>query len=422
MALLDSDRVLENLEREFAEDGQRRRRPPLSPVVVLLATAMAGSALLHAANAPHFFDVYWAYGAFFAAVAWFQVAGAAAVLLRPSRAVLVAVAALNAVVALVWIASRTVGVAIGPLSGSTLPVGTADALATGLELAVVVGAIACIAAPALTDKRPSGVVPATLIAFLVVALAGGTAYAMTVSSTTGTRTIVKVVAAKSSTNANGSGLSTAVGQPHNADEVATANIPDIPLTRDQQTQLAFQLVVARAAALQYPTVADAKKAGMILAGGFAPGSGAHYLAIRNSFADINADGTVNAAHPSSYIYDGTNPDSRIIGLMYTAVDTPTPPQGFAGLNDHWHRHANVCVQYGGAQGLSIPFPADRDVTEAQCAAVNGRFMKQTVWMVHAWVVPGWESPQGVFSHDNPDVKCADGTTHTDKVGFCQGSA
>jgi hypothetical protein len=49
------------------------------------------------------------------------------------------------------------------------------------------------------------------------------------------------------------------------------------------------------------------------------------------------------------------------------------------------------------------------------------FMKQTVWMVHAWVVPGWESPQGVFSHDNPDVKCADGTTHADKVGLCQGT-
>jgi hypothetical protein len=234
---------------------------------------------------------------------------------------------------------------------------------------------------------------------------------------------VKVVAGGAAAKAgSSSGLSSTVGQPHNQDELATQNIPDIPLTRDQQTQLAFQLVVARAAALQYPTVADAKKAGMILAGGFAPGSGAHYLAIRNSLTDINADGTVNAAHPSSYIYDGTNPDSRIIGLMYTAIDTPTPPQGVAGLNDHWHRHSNVCVVYGGAQGISVPYPADRDVTQAQCSAVHGMFMKQTVWMVHAWVVPGWESPQGVFSHDNPDVKCADGTTHTTGAGFCQGSA
>jgi hypothetical protein len=422
MALLDSDRVFENLEREFAEERRHRGRPPLSPVVALLATAMAGSALLHAANAPRFFDQYWAYGAFFAAVAWFQVAGAAAVLLRPSRAVFAAIGALNAVVAAVWIASRTAGVAIGPLSGTKLPVGTADAVATGLELLVVAGAVACLAAPALPKKRPTGLAPATLIAFLVVALAGGTAYAMTVSSTTGTRTVAKIVASgKSAANASSTGLSRTVGQPHNPDEAAVASVPDIPLTRDQQTLLAYQLVEARAAAMQYPTVADATKAGMIVAGGFAPGSGAHYLNYRYSLSDINADGTVNAAHPSSLIYDGTSPDSRVIGVMYTAIDTPTPPQGFAGLNDHWHRHANVCVQFGGGLGLRIPFPADRDVTQAQCSAVHGTFMKQTVWMVHAWVVPGWESPQGVFSHDNPDVKCADGTTHADKVGFCQGT-
>jgi hypothetical protein len=40
---------------------------------------------------------------------------------------------------------------------------------------------------------------------------------------------------------------------------------------------------------------------------------------------------------------------------------------------------------------------------------------------HAWVVPGWESPLGVFSHDNPDVLCADGTTKANAVGFCQGT-
>jgi hypothetical protein len=417
MALLDSDRVLENLEREFDQDRQRRR-PPLSPVVVVLTTAMFGSALLHAANAPHFFHVYWAYGAFFAAVAWFQIVAGTAVLVRPGRAVFVTAAVLNVAVVLVWIASRTVGVAIGPLASTSLSVGTADALAIGLELAVVVGAVACVLKPALTRKRPTAVAPATLIAFLVVAMAGGTAYAITAGTTSGTRTVVRVVTAKSTTGSS-SQLSTAVGQPHNTDEAAVQGEPDIPLTPDQQTAIAFQLVAARSAALKYPTVADATAAHMILAGGFAPGSGAHYISI-GAFNDINPDGSVNAGHPSTYIYDGTNPTSRVIGVMYTAYGD-TAPAGFAGLNDHWHRHANVCVQYGGPQGIGIPFPADRDITEAMCTAVHGLFMKRTVWMVHAWVVPGWESPQGVFSHDNPDVKCADGTTHANKVGFCQGN-
>jgi hypothetical protein len=42
-------------------------------------------------------------------------------------------------------------------------------------------------------------------------------------------------------------------------------------------------------------------------------------------------------------------------------------------------------------------------------------------MLHAWVVPGWESPLGVFSHNNPDVLCADGTVNTDVRGFCRGT-
>ena len=55
-----------------------------------------------------------------------------------------------------------------------------------------------------------------------------------------------------------------------------------------------------------------------------------------------------------------------------------------------------------------------------CAGVGGTLMKITGWMVHAWVVPTWESPLGVFSHDNPNVRCGDGTYKTDKQGFCAG--
>ena len=65
--------------------------------------------------------------------------------------------------------------------------------------------------------------------------------------------------------------------------------------------------------------------------------------------------------------------------------------------------------------------ADADVTEAQCASVGGRYMQTTGWMVHAWVVPSWESPDGVLSHENPNLRCADDTFNTDSVGKCQGT-
>jgi hypothetical protein len=96
------------------------------------------------------------------------------------------------------------------------------------------------------------------------------------------------------------------------------------------------------------------------------------------------------------------------------------PEGFAGPNDHWHRHSGVCVKFTEGK-MEIPFPADRDITKKMCDGKEGMFIDRTQWMVHAWVVPGWDSPDGVFSHDHADLHCADGTDDTDAAGFCVGT-
>ncbi len=152
-------------------------------------------------------------------------------------------------------------------------------------------------------------------------------------------------------------------------------------------------------------------AGYHVIGGFGPGSGAHYI---GGFAGIFGGG-FDPSRPLALIYDGTSPTSQMVGLMYYGMGN-TAPEGFAGPNDHWHRHSNVCTR-----GAEVLFPPDSDVTREQCTALGGFFMQITGWMVHAWVVPGWESPQGVFSHENPNLRCADGTFNTDKIGRCQGS-
>jgi hypothetical protein len=190
--------------------------------------------------------------------------------------------------------------------------------------------------------------------------------------------------------------------------------PDEPLDRLTRAQLALQLAAARDEAMEYPTVADAMASGMRVAGGFAPGSGAHYI---NYSGAVLPDGSFDVSKITSYIYDGVSPDSQIVGLMYYSNANH---EGFAGPNDHWHRHSNVCVKFGG-EGIEVPFPADADVTEKQCSKAGANLMPITGYMVHAWVVPGWESPQGVFSHENLNIRCADGTYDTDKAGFCQGS-
>ena len=75
-------------------------------------------------------------------------------------------------------------------------------------------------------------------------------------------------------------------------------LPYVPLPAGQQALLARQLAQAEQAAMRYPTVKDAKAAGMILAGGMAPGVGAHYQMLSAAtLKGVNPDGTINAAFP-----------------------------------------------------------------------------------------------------------------------------
>lgn len=95
---------------------------------------VAGS--IHAVVAvPHFAE-YWGFGSFFLALGTFQLAWGVQVYRRPSAGLyrIGAVASL-AVIAL-WIASRTVGLPLGPEPGAAESVGPLDALASAIEVAI----------------------------------------------------------------------------------------------------------------------------------------------------------------------------------------------------------------------------------------------------------------------------------------------
>jgi hypothetical protein len=94
--------------------------------------------------------------------------------------------------------------------------------------------------------------------------------------------------------------------------------------------------------------------------------------------------------------------------MYYAM-SKDEPAGFAGGNDVWHYHEDLCLKFGGAKGIEVPYGLDNSATRQQCESVGGRLMKQTNWMVHVWSVPGWESRQGLFGEVNPALMCPDGS-------------
>ena len=95
-----------------------------------MAVASFCAALIHSAVMPaHFSQSVW-YGSFFLVTALTQLAFAVAILIRPSRQlVLAGVLGALTVVAL-WILSRVAGVPIGPDRGATEPFGILDSLAS----------------------------------------------------------------------------------------------------------------------------------------------------------------------------------------------------------------------------------------------------------------------------------------------------
>jgi hypothetical protein len=386
----------------------------------LLAALSLGAGVIHFAVSGEHYDLSWVHGAFFAVAAWLQLSWAIAVVLRPTRRLLTAGVILNAGILGVWVMSRIWGAPFGPNPWTPEDVNLADALSSGFELGIVVLTAAVLFRPAVAQHklRPAIAVPVVGIAGVGVAVISSLAFTPALAAShdghPGGGNETRSVAA----SGHHDGPTTLNGQKVKgvkAEDVAAESQPNQPLDATTRATLKAQLSEARDFALRYPTVADATATGYRLAGGFAPGSGAHYI----TYGGMTREGTFDPTKPISLIYDGTSPTSQVIGLMYYGMGQGAP-EGFAGPNDHWHRHSNVCIK-NGPNGLDVPFPADQDVTAKQCADVQGSLLKVTGYMVHAWVVPSWESPLGVFSHDNPDVRCADGTFKTDKAGFCPGT-
>ena len=118
----------------------------------LAVAACAGAAVIHFAYAPTHIEEDATHGTFFLVTGWLQLGLAFALARwRTDRRPWLAAGAVNAVVAAVWVLTRTAG-----LPGEDPePVGFPDTLATVLEVVVVVAAVAALR-PAL---GPASVVP-----------------------------------------------------------------------------------------------------------------------------------------------------------------------------------------------------------------------------------------------------------------------
>jgi hypothetical protein len=167
--------------------------------------------------------------------------------------------------------------------------------------------------------------------------------------------------------------------------------PYTPLTPEEREVFAEQVRQANEVVETYPTVADAEAAGYRGITPYVPCIAAHYI---NN--ELLVNGEFDPGAPEILLYDGTDPDSRIVGLSYLQF-SDDEPDGFAGSNDPWHVHEYLCLGAGGVVG-------DESTSEEDCEARGGNLVDLgNLWMMHMWNVSGWDSRWGLFSSEHPDL-------------------
>jgi hypothetical protein len=145
--------VVESPSADEAPAGDAERRSPADPtpvrsqpILVVIALSVAAGAIHAVAMVDHF-DHHWLYGAFFLVVTYAQILWAIWIYRHPDdRRALVAGVAGNLAIVAVWVASRTVGMPVGPDVWKPENIGAMDIMAT-LDQLVLAGVIVAVVAP-----------------------------------------------------------------------------------------------------------------------------------------------------------------------------------------------------------------------------------------------------------------------------------
>ena len=367
-----------------------------------LAALSSGAAAIHFAVVFEHFVEYALYGAFFLVISWAQMVWPAVLLWRPSRLWLWLGLTGNAVVIVVYVASRTVGLPFGPDVHHAESVGALDVVSCVLEFGVAVGSAALLWRPSLLDRPvarhgavarvaalvaiPAAVI-ATTTAVMTPGWAGsegpaGMASGSGMSSHSSSSTAISSAALNSAST-----LSSGMG-----DMGSTNGRPDMQMYGSTEPPTSAQVLAA--AQLINETDTSLKRYANVQA---AFAAGYTYVLKTNGEEHLLYNGMnpayqgLNPQDPSSLVYAINVPNHApiLLGAMYImGGDHQNGPQIGGGLT-RWHSHLVTCVDgYRTIAGFGIRL---RD----PCDPTNWRD-KYTAQMLHVWVVP---YPGGVFSDD-----------------------
>ena len=375
-----------------------RRIELSSPPRVVLATLLVAAGAIHLAMVPSHASSSSSEGIAFAVVASIQLLLGVLVAQRASWPILGAIVVVQVAAIGGWMVSRISGLPFGAHVGQAEAASTVDITCVVLELVALAVVVAVAFFPRLRADWPG---PAALLASLVPIVVLVVSAAALASP--GALDHAETEATTAETAAD--------GHPHaGADSVvaAVASRPEpVPAPTEPALDaagvqtLSAQLAEARAATALYPTVADARRAGMYNASSGADVTPTYFVAPFNQ--RYAADSGTDFAHPLVYMYAGPSDIAPVVGVAYYQFRT-RGPKGFEGPTDRWVPITGLCttpVVGGGSRLVAI----DADMTQHQCTALGGTFAQSVQWMLHAWTAPKWQNPSGDFAEVNPRLTC-----------------
>ena len=312
-------------------------------------------------------------GAGLAAAGVTHLVAAVGVVLGRGRRVLVALSIWLVVAAAALVITRTVGYPFGPFADYVPSISSYDVAILVISLV----AVSLVAGVLLVDAdvlgRPGWRFDTLAPLAVVVAAVPGLAVSSWVDD-----------------------ASSLAGSGHVHNGSVSSDVSSSTLTFQQRDELARQIVLARDVAVSVPTLADALAAGWIVAGDVAPGGGLMVVDPTIDHRELLFD----PARPMGLLYASSDESAPVVGLQFAAwSDGIEPPPAFVGQDSMWHLHTGTCVVDGPSGDYAIPL--DESVTGVGCDAVGGSRTDTVSFMMRAWLVPGWENPNGTFAHDHP---------------------
>ena len=144
--------------------------------------------------------------------------------------------------------------------------------------------------------------------------------------------------------------------------------------------------------------------------GYTEGMGTHHTMLNDfmmsdedfdtsapEFPGTSLDEEFDYSQPEFLMFAGEEPDSELVGFAWLVhAPADSPPDGFTGDNDWWHRHDSLCFQ------IDAMLVMGEDLTEDKCSDRGGENVAlEEYWMAHAWIVRPWLTHEDVFTNHHP---------------------